>query len=277
MGALDDYYTLSNQTFHAAVGRVYEYRVLVGDKAPGFAYPMSLTPPTTDSQPVRGNLTMVENEGCDASDYPTALKGNVALIKRGTCAFGTKSALAGKAGAIAALIWMPGENASGTLGEPDKDHVATLAIGREDAAEYISRLADGEVLDAFVYIDGFVVNTPTTNIIAQTKGGDQDNCVMLGGHSDGVTAGPGINDDGSGTLSILEVAKQLTKYELNNCVRFAWWAAEEEGLIGSDYYVAQLSEEENLKIRMFMDYDMMASPNYAYQVSHSQYYSAVTL
>ena len=53
---------------------------------------------------------------------------------------------------------------------------------------------------------------------------------------------------------------------MKNCVRFAWWAGEEEGLLGSDYYVSQLSDEENLKIRLFMDYDMMASPNYAYQV-----------
>jgi aminopeptidase Y len=89
---------------------------------------------------------------------------------------------------------------------------------------------------------------------------------MLGGHSDSVTEGPGINDDGSGSISVLEVAVQLTKYRVNNCVRFAWWAAEEEGLLGSDHYVSVLSEEENRKIRLFMDYDMMASPNFAYQI-----------
>jgi aminopeptidase Y len=89
---------------------------------------------------------------------------------------------------------------------------------------------------------------------------------MLGGHSDSVAEGPGINDDGTGSLSLLEVATHLVKYSVQNCVRFAWWAGEEEGLLGSDYYVSQLSEKENLKIRLFMDYDMMASPNYAYQV-----------
>lgn len=89
---------------------------------------------------------------------------------------------------------------------------------------------------------------------------------MLGAHSDSVPEGPGINDDGSGTLSLLEVAKQLTKYSVKNCVRFAWWAAEEEGLVGSDFYAASLSPEENQKVRLFMDYDMMGSPNYAYQI-----------
>jgi len=67
-------------------------------------------------------------------------------------------------------------------------------------------------------------------------------------------------------MSLLEVATHLVKYDINNCIRFAWWAGEEEGLLGSDYYVSQLSDKENLKIRLFMDYDMMASPNYAYQI-----------
>ena len=89
---------------------------------------------------------------------------------------------------------------------------------------------------------------------------------MLGAHSDSVAEGPGINDDGSGALSLLEVASQLTHYRVRNCVRFAWWAGEEEGLLGSDYYVATLSPAENARIRLFMDYDMMASPNFAYQV-----------
>lgn len=59
-----------------------------------------------------------------------------------------------------------------------------------------------------------------------------DNIVSLGAHSDSVAEGPGINDDGSGTISLLEVAKHLTQFKLNNAVRFAWWAAEEEGFIG---------------------------------------------
>ena len=73
------------------------------------------------------------------------------------------------------------------------------------------------------------MTTLTTNIIAQTVSGDPDNCVMLGGHSDSVAAGPGINDDGSGSLSLIEVAVHLTGFSINNCVRFAWWSGEEEG------------------------------------------------
>lgn len=106
----------------------------------------------------------------------------------------------------------------------------------------------------------------TPNIMAQTIDGDSDNCVMLGSHTDSVPAGPGIEDNGSGMLALLEIATQLIKYGVKNCVQFGWFTAEEEGLHGSRQYVESLSEEENLKIRLFMDYDMLASPNYNYLV-----------
>jgi hypothetical protein len=133
-------------------------------------------------------------------------------------------------------------------------------------APILKKLEKKESVDSIAYIDSEVNQIITNNIIAQTSAGDPDNCVMLGAHSDSVTEGPGINDDGSGTISLLEVATQLTKFNVTNCVRFAWWAGEEEGLLGSDYYVATLPKKENQKIRLFMDYDMMASPNFAYQI-----------
>lgn len=212
-------------------------------------------------------MVLIANQGCDASDYPANTKGAIALIKRGICPFGQKSATAGKAGALAAVIYNHEKGSvSGTLGEPSPDHIATFGISDADGKIYVDRLAQGETITSSAYMDAIVSNAPTTNIIAQTRGGDQNNCVMVGGHSDSVAEGPGINDDGSGTITLLEIAAQLVKYSVNNCVRFAWWSAEEEGLLGSTYYVSQLSEEENLKIRMFMDYDMLASANFVYQV-----------
>lgn len=258
---------MSNQSFKAVIGNVFESRLVLGDREPQSSYPMSLTPPTKDKEPVYGPLVHVENQGCHASDYPKNTTGSIAFIQRGVCSFGDKSAAAGKAGAIAVVVYN-NENGylSGTLGEPSKYHVATFGISKEDAQPFIEDIQGGKIIPSSAYIDAIVSNAPTTNIIAQTKGGDQENCVMLGGHSDSVSAGPGINDDGTGSLTLLEIATHLVKYSVNNCVRFAWWAGEEEGLLGSDYYVSKLSEEENLKIRLFMDYDMLASPNYAYQV-----------
>jgi aminopeptidase Y len=267
IASLGDYYTLSNQSFSAVVGNVIESRLVLGDDQPDSTQPMSLTPPTKNKEAVFGPLVLVANDGCHKSDYPSNTTGSIAFIRRGTCSFGDKSAAAGKAGAIAAVIFNNARgNFGGTLGEPSKHHVATFGISAEDALPYIKDLQNGKTIHSSAYIDAIVRRTDTTNIIAQTKGGDPDNCVMLGGHSDSVSEGPGINDDGTGLLTLLEIASHLVNYKVNNCVRFAWWAGEEEGLLGSDYYVSQLSEKDNLKIRLFMDYDMLASPNFAYQV-----------
>ncbi|OTB05550.1 hypothetical protein M426DRAFT_319814 [Hypoxylon sp. CI-4A] len=264
---LGGYYSLSKQPFPAVMGKVYESRLVIGHEVPESATPMSLTPPTANKEPVYGKLVLVANDGCDASDYPANVTGNIAFVLRGTCPFGTKSELSGKAGAVAAVVYnYESDGVSGTLGSPTPNHIATFGLSGTDAKPILQKLNGGEVVDSIAYIDAEVKQINTTNVIAQTVEGDPNNCVMLGGHSDSVTEGPGINDDGSGSLTLLEVATQLTNFTVNNCVRFAWWAGEEEGLLGSDYYVEVLPQEENLKIRLFMDYDMMGSPNFAYQV-----------
>ncbi|KAI1365606.1 peptidase family M28 [Xylaria arbuscula] len=267
IGKLGDYYKFSTQAFPAVMGQVFQSRLVLGHIVPESAYPMSLTPPTHHKEPVYADLALVDNVGCDASDFPEEVSGKIAFIKRGKCSFGTKSELAGSAGAVAAIIYnSEAGGLSGTLGTPSPNHVATFGLSGKDAGPVLEKLKAGDSVDSIAFIDSVVNTINTTNIIAQTTEGDPDNCVMVGGHSDSVTDGPGINDDGSGSLTILEVATQLTYYSVKNCVRFAWWAGEEEGLLGSDYYVATLPDDENMKIRLFMDYDMMGSPNYALQV-----------
>lgn len=78
-----------------------------------------------------------------------------------------------------------------------------------------------------------------------------------------VKKGPGINDDGSGTVALLNIAKALTKFRLKNAVRFGFWTAEEFGLLGSTFYVESLPAEELAKIRLYLNFDMIASNNYA--------------
>lgn len=104
------------------------------------------------------------------------------------------------------------------------------------------------------------------NVLATTKSGNQNEVLVLGAHTDSVAAGPGINDDGSGTIGILEVAKQLAKYKVHNAVRFGFWSGEEEGLLGSAYYINHLSTAEKKKIKLYLNFDMIASPNYAYGI-----------
>ncbi|KAG6355393.1 hypothetical protein INS49_003355 [Diaporthe citri] len=135
--------------------------------------------------------------------------------------------------------------------------------GFEDTMQYI-----WDILDDLDYYD---LSRQRYNIIAQTKEGDTDNVLHLGAHMDSVAAGPGINDNASGGIGILEVAIQLANYTVNNAVRFSWWSAEEEGLIGSEIYVDMLSEEERQKTRLYLNFDMIASPAHKFGVYTSDF------
>jgi Zn-dependent M28 family amino/carboxypeptidase len=89
---------------------------------------------------------------------------------------------------------------------------------------------------------------------------------MMGAHTDSVQKGPGIEDDGTGTIGILTAALALTGFEVTNAVRMGFWTGEEFGLRGSTYYVTELNNtaSELAKIRAYLNYDMIGSPNYAY-------------
>ena len=107
---------------------------------------------------------------------------------------------------------------------------------------------------------------PQVNVIAELPGVNNDNVVMAGAHLDSVQAGPGINDNGSGSAALLEVAQQLAKIKPQNTLRFAWWGAEEAGLIGSTDYVTNLSQAERDRIALYLNFDMVGSPNYIFMV-----------
>jgi Zn-dependent M28 family amino/carboxypeptidase len=89
---------------------------------------------------------------------------------------------------------------------------------------------------------------------------------MAGAHLDSVQDGPGINDNGSGSAALLETAIQMAKVKPANKVRFAWWGAEESGLLGSEHYVAELSATEADDIALYLNFDMVASPNYMFGI-----------
>ncbi len=89
---------------------------------------------------------------------------------------------------------------------------------------------------------------------------------MVGAHLDSVTAGPGINDNGSGSAAILEVARMMGKTPTEQTVRFAWWGAEELGLLGSEFYVSDLQANQPAeldRISAYLNFDMVGSPNFA--------------
>ncbi|MFD9697492.1 proprotein convertase P-domain-containing protein [Lentzea sp. NPDC059081] len=108
------------------------------------------------------------------------------------------------------------------------------------------------------------------NVIAEWPGGDSNNVYMFGAHLDGVSAGPGINDNGSGSASLLETALVLarTNPSMLNKVRFGWWTDEEQGLNGSRFYVSQLSSTERAKIKTYHNFDMVGSVNGGYFINN---------
>jgi Zn-dependent M28 family amino/carboxypeptidase len=118
---------------------------------------------------------------------------------------------------------------------------------------------------AQVKVDFF--EAESVNVIGELAGKNATNVVMAGAHLDSVPAGPGINDNGSGSAALLEVAQQMAKSQPQNTVRFAWWGAEELGLIGSTAWVAQQEELGELDtVALYLNFDMIGSPNYYFGV-----------
>ncbi|KAH7162170.1 hypothetical protein B0J13DRAFT_2689 [Dactylonectria estremocensis] len=197
--------------------------------------------------------------------------GKIALIMRGSCAISDKLKLAKAHGALGAILinQTPGDNiGSATLSAENLGLLVPVGVIRYAVGTaWLERLAAGETLEATLLVDSINETRESWNIISETKQGDPKNVVMLGAHLDSVQAGPGINDDGSGTAAILEIAKSFSKYKgYANKVRFAWWGAEESGLIGSLYYGSKLTSEEADKIRFYFNYDMIGSPYPTYSV-----------
>src|SRR5918997_5853428 len=106
------------------------------------------------------------------------------------------------------------------------------------------------------------------NLIADWPGGDTSNTLMIGAHLDSVAAGPGINDNGTGSAANLEVALAVARsgFTPTKHLRFGWWGAEELGLRGSRFYVNNLPATERSKIKGYLNFDMVGSPNAGYFV-----------
>jgi Zn-dependent M28 family amino/carboxypeptidase len=219
--------------------------------------------------PVDINLVppRANDSGCDATDFvglPFDGPGDIALMQRGTCSFGIKALNAQTAGAEAVVIFNQGNDPTreglivGTL-LPDGAAVTIPVVG--------ASFANGAALAAAGSTARVKVEESTeVNVIADLAGRNTNNVVMAGAHLDSVPEGPGINDNGSGSAALLETALMMAKLKPENSLRFAWWGAEELGLIGSTEYVAELSQAERDRIALYLNYDMVGSPNYVFFV-----------
>jgi len=203
--------------------------------------------------------------GCEPEDFAGFPAGAIALMQRGSCAFGQKATNAAAAGAAGAIIFNQGDTEDrkgllvATLGEDYAGGIPVLFSTYDNGVAW-SQTAG---LQLSMNVDVVREQTETYNLLAETRRGDPSNVVMVGAHLDSVFEGAGINDNGSGSAALLEMALLMSKARPENKVRFAWWGAEESGLVGSTYYVNQLPDEQKQRIKAYLNVDMIGSPNYA--------------
>ena len=229
-----------------------------GGEATAWVRPVDAGPGASDS-------------GCETEDFAGFPEGDIALLRRGACTFERKAGNAEVAGAAAAVIFDdggPGRNGvvRGTLGGPGVG-IPVFGASYEVGEAFLAAARKGGVE---VYLSARTVSRDreTSNVIAESPWGEEGRTVMIGAHLDSVPEGPGINDNGSGSATVLEIALQMSRLEIEprNRVRFAFWGAEELGLLGSRYYVEHLSREKTGDIAAYLNFDMVGSPNFVRNV-----------
>jgi Zn-dependent M28 family amino/carboxypeptidase len=236
---------------------------------------INLTPPRANTSGCDGAFTeaavgapLTADPG-GVNDFAGFVPGRIALIQRGGCSFALKNANAQAAGASAVILFNQGDTPARSVtltnitAAPPAGSVSPAIsipiVGTSFAAgESLARVGTTATVA--------VVNDPQSNVIAERTGRNDDNVVMAGAHLDSVPAGPGINDNGSGSAALLELAEQLGKLKPENTLRFAWWGGEESGLIGSTAYVNDLTAAERDRIALYLNFDMVGSPNYIFMV-----------
>ncbi|HMA70914.1 MAG TPA: M20/M25/M40 family metallo-hydrolase [Xanthobacteraceae bacterium] len=204
------------------------------------------------------------NSGCQTDDFREFERGAVALVRRGTCQFHIKVEHAVAAGAVGVVIMNEGTEGrmdafAGRLSKPASIPVVGVSYAFGSAI-----VAQDGVATVHLAINAVSGMRPSRNVVAETSSAGDDPWIVVGAHLDSVPEGPGINDNGSGSAAVLEAALQLAHEQrtVRGHMRFAFWGAEERGLIGSRHHVNALSEEERRHIALYINLDMVGSPNF---------------
>jgi Zn-dependent M28 family amino/carboxypeptidase len=209
--------------------------------------------------------------GCEAHDFDGFTRGAIALVRRGTCTFQVKAENAVAAGAVGVVIMNEGtagrtDGFSGLLSKSVDVPVVGISYDRGRALE---RLLEAGGVTARLVVDAIAGKRSSRNVL--TEPDSRLPLIVVGAHLDSVPEGPGINDNGSGSAAVLEAALVLadTFQRTPANVQFAFWGAEERGLVGSRRHVGALSEEERRKIGVYINLDMVGSPNFGRFIQRS--------
>jgi Zn-dependent M28 family amino/carboxypeptidase len=205
--------------------------------------------------------------GCEASDFDGFERGAIVLLRRGTCPFQVKVENATAADAAGVIIMNEGgphertDTFAGMLTRVASVPVVGMAF--EPGRLLASAISRGDNIVVRVQVDAEVGSRTTRNVLADREG-DPARTIVIGAHLDSVRDGPGMNDNASGSAAVLEAALRIAEnaYGSGSRLRFAFWGAEEVGLIGSRHHVNRLSEEERRAIVLYVNLDMVASPNF---------------
>jgi Zn-dependent M28 family amino/carboxypeptidase len=204
-----------------------------------------------------------DSAGCKPADFDgLPVQGAVVLVDRGGCPFSQKEDVAAQRGAVAMIVAdnVDEQQMGGTLGANTEVKIPVVSVTKSLGVQL--RAQPGPTT---IKLNASVQNFKARNVIAQTKTGSPTDVVMAGAHLDSVPEGPGINDNGSGVAAVLETAVQLgSSPQVHNAVRFGFWGAEELGLIGSRNYVESLDLDALKSLALYLNFDMLASPNPGY-------------
>ena len=177
------------------------------------------------------------------------------------------------AGALGVVVMNEGtagrtDGFSGLLNKPVG--IPVVGISYDHGRALAQRLAAGTVT-ARLAVDAIAGTRSSRNVITEPDLRAGGPLIVVGAHLDSVPEGPGINDNGSGSAAVLDAALVLadTFQRTPANVQFAFWGAEERGLVGSRHHVGALSEEERRKIGVYINLDMVGSPNFARFVQRS--------
>jgi Zn-dependent M28 family amino/carboxypeptidase len=211
--------------------------------------------------------------GCEAHDFDGFARGAIALVRRGTCTFQVKAENAVAAGAVGIVIMNEGtagrtDGFSGLLSKSVDVPVVGISYDRGRALE---RLLQAGSVTAHLAVDAIAGKRSSRNVLTEADSRGNGPLIVVGAHLDSVPEGPGINDNGSGSAAVLEAALVLadTFQRAPANVQFAFWGAEERGLVGSRHHVGALSEDERRKIGVYINLDMVGSPNFGRFVQRS--------